>query len=1310
MAQIAEKNGVAHAARIGGGRCSILGRIRCACLAGAMLALTVSGVPALAQSKADLEISEKGGFSRLIFSFSAMPKFKIDATDSVLIIAFDRPIDVGEALKQLRDLRYLVAGRVDPDGKTVRFALSQKLRANSIEAGDKLFIDLLPETWRGPPPSLPQSVIADLAARAKLAEVQAEREAKLKAVEDEKRIVKVRIGEHPTFSRLSFEWPQPPTAQLARAGNVITVSFDKLAKPLMGRLKADPPKYVRSADFEQGEDGLIITLNIDPVMDVRAFREGNSYVVDVSDPFGLAYANDIAKKLAGAVAPGPGRPEPVTEIKADRDPSVVPAALKSDKGSETRKSSGADKEKMVSAEPIAAPKADAAKKPAPKADAPKKPVADRADSKPTSRAEASKSEPKGADDQTVSKVVEQTQSVRETELGYEVPTIVISEKPLDFNGLAAVDDKRTASLDSVVPSPKEPMLRPADAKAPDTLDPDQEAPKPAAEDPLAPSASAGPDSGKVAAKTPASSAASSKGAKPMPAMGGKTAPTNRMVLHEFTFSRPVAAAILVRADALWLRFDTDERVDVAALSKRSPDLFGKPQAVRAGDKEFFRVPLKDELKIVAWANGNSWAIGLDDGKTVRDEAVELVKGVRTDGLLKVTAKVSNIGTVSLLRDPVIGDKIFLATAYGIAPTRTEGRRFVEFATLPTAIGLAVKPYTDDLAVRIVDGELMITRRGGLTLSSGDDGLSSKQTFDQQNSLLTGTIDVASWSASNNSDVHNRIANLEQGIASLPAFQAVGLRMELTHHYLGNRLAAEALGQIRLMVETDPDIADKPAIHAMRAIANSMLHRPHDARRDMKKRDVGMLPSMVLWRAVMEAQSENWSEAANAFRIADAEISKYPEEMQALFRLLFATAAIETGDWVTADLQLKAAPIRSLSPSQDAERVMLRGRMLEGLGRNEEAMAAYDFAIESRDRKAEAAATFYRTRLGQKLKKLPDDAAIQRYETAAVMWRGDSLELRVLQNLAKLYIKSGEFRRGFETMKTAVTNFPRTKISSIIHDEMNEVFRDLYLDGKADMMAPIKALSLYYDYRELTPVGRLGDEMIRKLADRLINVDLLDKAAEVLAHQVEKRLTGAARAQVAAKLATVYLLDRKPEKALQVLRRTRQAVLPRELLRQRRLLEARSLSELGRHQQAIDLISNFNGTDIERTRAETYWKNERWQDAGEAFELMLSDLENTTSPLTDAQRIDILKAAIAYSLADDVVGLRRFREKYAVRMASSMDANAFEVLTNSVDKQSVEFQNLAREIASINSLEGFLSDFRKSLDALDGENTENQSAS
>jgi len=56
-------------------------------------------------------------------------------------------------------------------------------------------------------------------------------------------------------------------------------------------------------------------------------------------------------------------------------------------------------------------------------------------------------------------------------------------------------------------------------------------------------------------------------------------------------------------------------------------------------------------------------------------------------------------------------------------------------------------------------------------------------------------------------------------------------------------------------------------------------------------------------------------------------------------------------------------------------------------------------------------------------------------------------------------------------------------------------------------------------------------MIRRLSDRLVAVDLLGPAEQLLDHQVKERLEGVARASVATRLATIYLLDHKPKEAL-----------------------------------------------------------------------------------------------------------------------------------------------------------------------------------
>ena len=180
-----------------------------------------------------------------------------------------------------------------------------------------------------------------------------------------------------------------------------------------------------------------------------------------------------------------------------------------------------------------------------------------------------------------------------------------------------------------------------------------------------------------------------------------------------------------------------------------------------------------------------------------------------------------------------------------------------------------------------------------------------------------------------------------------------------------------------------------------------------------------------------------------------------------------------------------------------------------------------------------------------------------------MWRGDDTEAEGLQLLARLYTEDGRYRDAFRIMRVALAARPTSDLTRRIQDEAAASFDSLFLAGKGDALPAIDALALFYhDFRELTPIGRRGDEMIRRLADRLVSVDLLDQAAELLQHQVDRRLQGAARAHVATRLAVIYLMNHKADKALATLRGTRLAELPNDVRNQRLLLEGRALSDVG----------------------------------------------------------------------------------------------------------------------------------------------------
>jgi hypothetical protein len=384
--------------------------------------------------------------------------------------------------------------------------------------------------------------------------------------------------------------------------------------------------------------------------------------------------------------------------------------------------------------------------------------------------------------------------------------------------------------------------------------------------------------------------------------------------------------------------------------------------------------------------------------------------------------------------------------------------------------------------------------------------------------------------------------------------------------------------------------------------------------------------------------------------------------------------------------------------------LLRGRVEEGLGHNADALAAYRLAAASRDRRYATQGQLRDIVLRQKLGDLKHADVVSQLEELTTAWRGDDTEAEGLRLLAQLYTKDKRHRDAFHVMRTALLAHPNSDLTRKIQDEAAKTFDSIFMSDEGDAMPAIEALGLFYDYRELTPIGRRGDEMIRRLAERLVAVDLLDQAAELLQHQVDHRLQGAARAQVATKLATIYLMNRKPDLALAALDKTRISDLGGDLREQRLLLEARALSDIGRHEVALEIIDGMKAPEAMRLRADILWSGKKWQQAAEAVELLHGERWRDFSPLNDQERADVLRAAIAYALAEDAMGLARFREKYAAKMHDTPDRHAFEVVSAPIGAGAKEFRDVVSAIANTSTLDSFLRDMHKRYPDKDIANT------
>ena len=227
--------------------------------------LVMLALPALAAERVQLHATAEAGFGRLVLQFPDrldLPDYKVGFDNNVLSVTFDEPVtlplpDVGAMLGD-----YLTIGRVDPDGRGVRFGLRAAVNIHSMEAGEKLFIDMMPPGWQGLPPALPPAVVAELTERAKATALLAEQTRKAEEARALNPQASLHIGHAPTFFRIEFAWSADTEATFRQDGAAAQLVFDWPVPIDLYALKADMPVEILGAANDVSVTGSTVNLSL----------------------------------------------------------------------------------------------------------------------------------------------------------------------------------------------------------------------------------------------------------------------------------------------------------------------------------------------------------------------------------------------------------------------------------------------------------------------------------------------------------------------------------------------------------------------------------------------------------------------------------------------------------------------------------------------------------------------------------------------------------------------------------------------------------------------------------------------------------------------------------------------------------------------------------------------------------------------------------------------------------------------------------------------------------------------------------------
>ena len=773
----------------------------------------------------------------------------------------------------------------------------------------------------------------------------------------------------------------------------------------------------------------------------------------------------------------------------------------------------------------------------------------------------------------------------------------------------------------------------------------------------------------------------------------------------FDWKEGVPAAVFVRAGKLWVVFGGKAQFDISGIQSNDMGIISDFRQLPMGDASVLVAKIAPGISPTVWRKGESWVVDLSPRVQRPDVDLKLVTQQTSPQGPRVFVLADGIGKFIETYDPIVGDRLFIVPLTPLSRGIETPRRFAQFEILKSAQGLVVRPLIDELEIRVMPDGVAITASEfkGLEVSKRQTKISPTESRRAQldglpRGLEPGRIfNLEAWTQGTKPNEFLEMKQaIQQQISQATSIARGGPRLSLAQFYFAKGLAAETMGLLRTISDSDEEMARRPDVIALRGASQFILGRFLDAEKELDNRVLNGFSEAELWRGASNAAQGKWAAAIEHFARAGEIPGDYPRNFSIQLSLLAAEAAIRAEDYRGAGVFLDAIAQGKPTIGEQARLNYLRGRVLYASADIATALSFWRRLTNGTDRWASVRAKRALIEHNLRENTITRPQAIERLERLRFAWRGDQLEFDLLRRLGELYIEEEDFTAGLTSLRQAVTFFPNNIFARSVSKKMTKSFSGIYTDGTSDAMTPLTALALYDQFRELTPVGRRGDKIIQRLADRLVEVDLLDRASVLLDRQVRFRLQGVQKAQVGSRLALIRLLDRQPNTALEALDESVAPGLDPKLALQRKRLRARSVFELGDSETALKLIKSDNDRDADLLRADIFWRTRDWVSAGKVFERLIGNAGRDGRRINDLSAALILNWVVALSMSEQVDALNKVRQIYSTQMDMTEYRDAFRLITNKTEGDMQDFRTLTERFKEIGRFQAFLTSYREKL--------------
>lgn len=767
---------------------------------------------------------------------------------------------------------------------------------------------------------------------------------------------------------------------------------------------------------------------------------------------------------------------------------------------------------------------------------------------------------------------------------------------------------------------------------------------------------------------------------------------NEVASLAFPWNMEVGVSVFKRGKYIWVAFDHTRTIDIEELRLQSRKVADQIIQLPHSQATILRITPKENVKVGLRQEGLLWIIDLythDIEYKVKELPIFLQYNSMNQSYLYISSN-SNGNTLSII-DPEIGDVIFIGTETELGLAINEDYHYQDLEILPSKQGFAIVPNASDILVSKGNTGFSIKANNrGLNISDNLENLKRQQQL-WQNSTEVFDLNIPPQLLKLN--FNQAVEQIKSDIEQAAPEQKTKAKLLLIKYYLGMGLGTEALSQLKQLTPQELQTIKPETIAALSGIANFLMRRYDEALDNFSHSGLENNNEAIFWRALTDSALEFKKENDIVLLTFISIIRNYPQELKERIALVAVDTAIQANDDISTQNFMDILKNSKGNDARRAQILYLNAKKYEYQGYPNNALREYGNATRHKSQKYTSLARFARVNLQTKLNLIKPQKAIEELERLRFAWGEPEFKLNLLQKLGEVYESDKNYSQALKTYQESMALAASPKQKEEILNKMIKLFENLYLNGVVDELQAVKAIALYKDYKWLAPKSKYYTELSQKVADRMVAVDLLTSASDLLKEQLRLvNLTALQRSQIGARLALIYLFERDNLAALDILEKTTAENLPKNQKQYRKIITAKALANLNRNDEALDLLKDDYSKNALLLKTDIYWKSGQWDNAADSIKYLI-EKPQPDKKLSSEQISYILDWITALKKANRNTVIYRIKNTFEPYFAQTPYASTFNVLTTNMETNRIDMNAIDKAVNDISAY----SDFSKLYD-------------